>query len=112
MENASNLTNAKKIMNDCNIDEYIQNQVCLALNKIGYSKRLKGYYPTTLEGKIVSDADMCDILGAHGILRVFMYHQKNNSPFFDRNIFPIEDMTAEKYKNALIVECVIYLKKS
>lgn len=97
-ENADKLTNAKKIMNDCDVDKRIQEQVCLALNNIGYKKRLKGLCPSTLEGKIVSDADMCDILGASGIIRVCMYHHKNKSPFFDKNIFPIENMTAEKYK--------------
>lgn len=96
-ENAENLTNAKTIMNECNIEKDIQEQVCLALNNIGYSKRLKGCCPTTLEGKIVSDADMCDALGANGILRVYTYSMKNGKPFFDRNIFPIEDMSAEKY---------------
>ena len=84
-------------MNECNIEKNIQEQVCLALNNIGYSKRLKGCCPTTLEGKIVSDADMCDALGANGILRVYTYSMKNGKPFFDRNIFPIEEMSAEKY---------------
>lgn len=98
MESANNLTNAKKIMIDCDVNKNIQEQVCLALNNIGYSKRLKGYCPTTLEGKIDSDADMCDILGANGILRIYMYHTKNKSPFFDKNIFPIENITAEEYK--------------
>ncbi len=96
-ENAENLTNAKTIMNEYDIEKDIQEQVCLALNNIGYSKRLKGCSPTTLEGKIVSDADMCDALGANGILRVYTYSMKNGKPFFDRNIFPIEDMSAEKY---------------
>lgn len=97
IKNAENLTNAKRIMNDCNVDKNVQEQVCLALNNIGYSKRLKGCCPTTLEGKIVSDADMCDALGANGILRVYTYSMKNGKPFFDRNIFPIENMNAEKY---------------
>lgn len=97
LENAENLTNAKKIMNNCNIDIDIQNQVCIALNSIGYSKRLKGLCPDSIEGKIVSDADMCDALGANGIIRVYTYSMKNNKPFFNRNIFPIEDMTADKY---------------
>ncbi len=97
MNNAENLTNAKRIMSDSNIDENIQAQVCLALNNIGYSKRLKGCCPTTLEGKIVSDADMCDALGANGILRVYTYSMKNGKPFFDRNIFPIENISADKY---------------
>ena len=97
IDNAENLTNAKKIMEDCNVDKNTQEQVCLALNNIGYSKRLKGCCPTTLEGKIVSDADMCDALGANGILRVYTYSLKNGKPFFNKDIFPIEDMTTEKY---------------
>lgn len=96
--NAEHLVNAKKIMSNCKIEKNVQEQVCLALQNIGYSKRLKGDCPKTLEGKIVFDADMCDLLGANGILRICMYHQKNKSPFFDKNIFPIEDITAEKYK--------------
>ena len=97
MKNAEKLINARRIMDNCNVDKDIQEQVCDALNNIGYSKRLKGHCPTTLEGKIVSDADMCDALGANGILRVYTYSMKNRKPFFDRNIFPIEDMNAEKY---------------
>ncbi len=97
IESSENLTNAKRIMNECNIDSNIQDQVCLQLNNIGYSKRLNGHYPTTIEGKIVSDADMCDALGANCILRVYNYSLKNEKPFFDKDIFPIEDITAEKY---------------
>ena len=58
MENAEKLTNAKIIMDDCNVDKAIQEQVCDAINNIGYSKRLKGHSPTTLEGKIVLDVDI------------------------------------------------------
>lgn len=96
-ESAENLTNARRIMDNCNVDKDIQEKVCDALNNIGYSKRLKGHCPTTLEGKIVSDADMCDALGVNGILRAYTYSMKNGKPFFDKSIFPIEDMSAEKY---------------
>ena len=97
MENADNLTNAKRIMTDCNINDEVQNQVCSELKCIGYSKLLKGFRPKTIEGQIVSDADMCDALGANGILRVYTYSLKNGKPFFDRNIFPIENINAENY---------------
>lgn len=97
INNAENLTNAKRIMCDCNIAKDIQNQVCLEINHIGYSKRLKGYCPTSIEGKIVSDADMCDALGANGIIRVYTYNMKNGRPLFDKNVFPMEEITAEKY---------------
>ena len=98
LENEKNLSNARNIMNICNIDSSIQNKVCEEIRNIGYSKRLKGLVPTTIEGKIVSDADMCDALGAVSILRVLKYTTKMNKPFFDKTIFPIENMTADKYK--------------
>ena len=96
-ENAENLTNAKIIMNKVNVPVNIQNQVLSSIKCIGYSKSLKGIRPQTIEGKIVSDADMCDALGVNGILRVYKYSLKNSKPFFDRNIFPIENMSADKY---------------
>ena len=98
LENEKNLSNARNIMNICNIDSSIQKKVCEEIRNIGYSKRLKGLAPTTIEGKIVSDADMCDALGAVSILRVLKYTTKMNKPFFDKNIFPIENMTSDKYK--------------
>lgn len=90
-ESTENLTNTKKILEKCAIDAVLKKQVLEAIKTIGFSKRLRGIEPKTLEDKIVSDADMCDILGANGILRVYMYHQKNESPFFDRNVFPVEN---------------------
>lgn len=92
-----NLTNAKLIMNKVNINKDIQNKVLSSLSCIGYSKRLKGIIPNSLEGKIVSDADMCDALGVNGVLRTYKYCIKHNKPFFDRNIFPIKDLAAESY---------------
>lgn len=97
IENAEKLINARRIMDNCKVDKDIQEQVCDALKNIGYSKRLKGLCPITIEGKVVSDADMCDALGANGILRVYTYSIKNGKPFFDRNSFPTEKMNAEKY---------------
>lgn len=109
MENAENLTNAKKIMNNCNIDLKTQNLVLSSLKCIGYSKLLKGFRPQTLEGKIVSDADMCDALGANGIIRVYTYSMKNEKPLFDKNIFPIENMTADTYTSKCADTSVCHL---
>ncbi len=96
-ENAKNLTNAKRILNECCIEEKTKDIVLSEIACIGYSKLLDGKRPKTIEGKIVSDADMCDALGATGILRVYSYHLKHNSPFFDKNIFPIQNVTSDNY---------------
>lgn len=108
-ENAANLTNAKKIMNECNIDENMQNDVCSALHKIGFAKRLGGSKPESLEGQIVSDADMCDAIGANGLLRVHKYSTKHGAKFFDKNIFPIESINAENYTKQLASTSVCHV---
>lgn len=108
-ENSENLTNAKKIMNNCKIDTETQNLVLSSLKCIGYSKLLKGFRPETLEGKIVSDADMCDALGANGIIQVYTYSMKNKKPFFDKSIFPIENMTADTYTSKCADTSVCHL---
>lgn len=117
-DNADNLYNAKRIMNYAKISNEIQNIVVDELNNFGYSNTLKGKRPKTLEGQIVSDADMCDTIGVNGILRIFTYSLKNGKLFFDKNIFPIEDMDASKYTRKCadssvchIFEKVLRLKK-
>lgn len=97
MEDANNLTNAKRIMDNYNIDNDTKEQVLAELKNIGYSKRLQGILPITIEGKIVSDADMCDAIGANSIIRTCAYSISKNKPFFDRNAFPDEKLDAEEY---------------
>ncbi len=91
MDYANHLTNARAIMNHCGFNSDIQKEVCSALRCIGYSKRLKGFAPDTIEGMVVSDADMCDALGANGILREYAYCMNHNKPFFDKNDFPTDE---------------------
>ena len=97
VESADNLTNAKKILNSCLIKDDIKEQVLNDIKTIGYSKRLNGIKPTTIEGMIVSDADMCDGIGATGILRSFQYNLAHNNKFFDKDIYPELDMSVEEY---------------
>lgn len=96
-ENAENLTNAKRIMQSVNLPMEIEEKVLQTLQNLGYSKRLQGKSPSLLEGKIVSDADMCDAMGVNGVLRTHMYGIKCGTPFFDRGIFPAENITFEEY---------------
>ena len=99
LKNAENLTNTKRILDKCNVDSKIKSKILESVKCIGYSKRLKGLVPNSIEGKIVSDADMCDALGVTGILRSYEYNLKNNNRFFDKNNFPMIDMDANTYIN-------------
>lgn len=98
-ENAEKLTNAKNIMNKANVDDETQKAVLNVLKNMGYRKSLKGIRPTSLEGKIVSDADMCDGMGSHGIIRTIVYavSSKGNGIVFDKNVFPNDNITYSEY---------------
>lgn len=113
-----NLTNARNIMDSSNISFEIQEQVLSSLKRLGYSKSLEGIRPLTIEGKVVSDADMCDALGINGLLRIYKYSFKNNKPFFDKNVFPAGNVDAALYKKKCaessvchIFEKILKLKK-
>lgn len=97
VENADNLTNAKNILEQCSVEDNIKERVLNAIKTIGYSKRLKGVRPITLEGMIVSDADMCDSIGAVGILRSYQYNSAHGNLFFDKNIYPTLNMSETDY---------------
>ena len=54
----------------------------------------------SIEGKIVSDADKLDAIGAIGIARTFAYGGANGTPIYDPNIEPVKHKTFEEYKNS------------
>lgn len=109
VENANNLTNAKKIMTTANIPLEIQDKVLSELKCIGYSRSLKGIRPKTIEGMIVSDADMCDGLGITGILRTYKFSLKYGRPFFDKNIFPLDDINFKEYSKGYAETSVCHI---
>lgn len=89
--------NADRIMLAAGIPEDVQGQVRSEISRFGYSKRLLGLAPETGEGRAVSDADMCDIMGATGILRQAEYGFARNAPFFDPDDLPAGHITHEGY---------------
>ena len=98
-ESADNLTNAHMIMNKYNISEEVKDKVCDIIANMGYSNAMKGIRPQTLEGKIVSDADMLDAIGACGTIRCLTYAlARCETVVFDENVFPNVNMSAEEYK--------------
>lgn len=105
-EQAEDLTNAKKIMNLVNVNKEKQENVLSSLKRIGYSKSIDGIRPITLEGKIVSDADMCDAMGANGILRTHKYGLRYGRPFFNKDASPNLNMDVNEYKEK-VADCSV-----
>ena len=96
------LPNATNIMKKNNVPNDMIEVVLNNINNMGYSKRLKGIIPTSLEGQIVSDADFCDGMGATGIIRSIEYNIFKGNPFWDRDFFPEINPSVEKYKESKV----------
>lgn len=98
-ESAKGLLNATRILREHDVDSEVSSAVLDIIKTMGYNRYLEGVRPTNLEGKIVSDADMCDAIGAIGILRTHAYALSKGNEFFDKTIAPIhETMSAEEYR--------------
>lgn len=98
-EAADNLLNARMIMENRNVDKNVSKQVCDIIANMGYSNAIRGIRPQSLEGKIVSDADMLDAIGACGIIRCLTYAiARCETVVFDEHIFPELSMSSEEYK--------------
>lgn len=69
------------------------------LCRFGYRNRLNGLTPKTFEGSLVSDADMCQVMGLSGILRLTAYNLLTlHVPFFDPEQWPREHGTPDEYQ--------------
>ena len=85
---AEKLTNAVNIMTQAKVFDGLSQAVLENIAAIGYSKRLNGRQPQRPAGRLVSDADMCDAIGAVGIERALVYACHHGGRIFDPKVWP------------------------
>jgi uncharacterized protein len=99
-ESAENLTNAHAVLKKFDVNEDTTRRVIEVIRSMGYNKYLENIRPVSIEGMVVSDADMCDAIGAQGILRTHAYNLSIGSPFFDKGLEPVSrELSAAEYKS-------------
>ena len=98
LDNSLELTNAKRILNKYVKDKSLASFILDSIKTIGYSKRLDGITPNSIESKIVSDADMLDAMGALGIVRSIEYNTSKNRLIFNSLLFPNTNLSSKEYK--------------
>jgi len=77
------------------VEESSIEQVISIMQQVSFSK---GVVPSSLEGRIVQDADRLDAIGAIGIARAFAYGGYKQREIYNPNIPPVEYATKEDYK--------------
>ena len=89
---------AEEWLGGLEVPEHIIGEVCAAIAGVSFKGSGVSTVPSTLEGRIVQDADRLDAMGAVGIARAFAYGGKAGREIFDPSEQPRMHMTFDDYK--------------
>ncbi len=89
---------ARSFLESENVSEDIIEQVVFIIENISFKGGNFDKKSTTIELKIVQDADRLDAIGAIGIARTFNYGGFKNRQLYNPEIFPNLKMSKKEYK--------------
>jgi uncharacterized protein len=90
---------ARKWLKSQKVDSTRIEKICKAIDEVSFKGAGVKTTPSTIEGKIVQDADRLDAIGAIGIARAFAYGGKIDREMHNPEIKPELHATFESYKN-------------
>lgn len=90
---------AEDYMERISLDSSLREIVNNIITSIGFKGHVNLKRLETIEERIVFDADKIDAIGAIGISRTFAFGGSKNRPIFNPNIFPLDFINPEIYKD-------------
>lgn len=90
---------AYQLLCDLGADATLAEQVQLIVNSTSFKGAHVADETSSLEAKIVQDADRLDALGAIGIARTFAYGGHVGQPIYEPGVDPVLHASFEDYKN-------------
>lgn len=92
------MNKVKKWLINADVEEEVQEHVLENIATMSFGSST-GEPPSTLEGRIVQDADRLDALGVIGIARTFAYSGWKGQAIYDPALKPRDSFTKEEYRN-------------
>jgi len=89
---------AEEWLKDIGVAEQTIESVCIAINDVSFKGIGVSTVPSTMEGKIVQDADRLDAMGAIGVARAFAYGGKMGRVMYNPSEKPHMHRTFEEYR--------------
>lgn len=96
-----NNANARSFLSAHGVTEERIDRICEVINSVSFSRN-RGKRPSSLEGKIVQDADRLDAIGAIGIARTFAFGGEHGRPlessfahFYDKLLLLKEELNTD-----------------
>jgi uncharacterized protein len=91
---------ARKWLISQNLPQNAIDHVVLIIKEISFKGALVNTPMSTIEGKVVQDADRLDAIGAMGIARTFAYGGSKGHAMYEPDIKPISHSDFESYKSS------------
>lgn len=89
----------RTILEQFNVEDDLLDKIVQIVNSVSFKGNGVADNMTSLEGKIVQDADRLDAIGAIGIARTFAFGGSIGQPIYDPSIEPSVHKSKEEYQN-------------
>ena len=99
--NGSSESKSKKWMSGIGIEKDSLDQILQIIDEVSFKGAGVDTSPTSLEAKVVQDADRLDAIGAIGIARTFAYGGHKNRLIYDPDIEPEMHQSFSAYKKSM-----------